>query len=174
MVIQPFLEIMSLIGQNSLHRPKQILLYIVVSIHCSLISSSDGFDGEEAYNPVSWISIQTDDEFLNPKMVLEGVISFEGLGETPSVFLWKDEFSYKNKVLFRKIDLDPVTALKLIEAKFGKGAENWRVLEGLFVEVVGDFERKQRGFEFTGLGSLRKVRAIRVKNNDRVLVAMEK
>ena len=126
------------------------------------------------YNQVSWLSIKLDDDRAHPRAKVSGYISFDGSGDYPTVTLWEDADKMKDRRVEYSLQVESESFMKLVNAKFGSGTNNWKVLQGLYVEVCGALECDKDATWAFGVAAISEVRKISIKNNGRILMSLEK
>lgn len=135
------------------------------------IAASGPADGN--YRLTDWTAVRMNTKWVPKYATFQGYLSFEGTGDFPSVTLWDTRENLEQKKAFCDIAIESASACKIINRKFGRGANNWKVMHGLYVEISGEFERQEEGFEYTGLGRLSGIKEIAIYNNGLVLLLLK-
>jgi len=129
----------------------------------------------EQYHFTDWFQIRSSSKPLPKKIIIDGYISFDGVGDFPTITLWDSIEGLEQKRTYHQISIDSESASTIINDAFGWGVDSWGVLQGLFVEIEGEFSRQESGLEYLegGLGKISSIKKITVKNNGRVLLLLE-
>jgi len=125
------------------------------------------------YYMTDWAAIRSVSEYVGKYVCIAGYLSFDGTGDSPSITLYETQEAMKEKRAFHNILVGNEHSMPLIEKQFSSGANNWRVLEGAYVEVSGGFSMEKQGSQHTRLGRIYGVKRIDVLNNGRVLLRLE-
>lgn len=124
----------------------------------------------EGYWPQSWHTIRNS-RAKAAKISMRGYLSFKGGGDFPSIRLYQYKEDLENRDP-NSIRLD-VTAVRLINDQLGWGADNWVVLDRLYVEVSGELTRSEFTHEPFWLGTFENVTLIEIKNNGLTLMTIK-
>ena len=125
------------------------------------------------HDPVDWTAIRINSKWVGKHVVIEGYLELLGTGDQPRITLWDTKEAMQVQRNFHYIEIDSKSATDMIIKKFGSGADNWRVLQGLFVKISGSFEIQDEGLQYISLGTMSDVKRIDIINNGLVLLRLE-
>lgn len=125
------------------------------------------------YAALHWTAIRTHTLWAGKRVAIEGFLELTGTGEYPRSTLWETAEAMKHQKMFHNIIVDSESVAPLISKRFGAGADQWRVLHGLFVRIEGTFEIEPVGSQHATLGLMSDIRRIDVMNNGFVLMSLE-
>lgn len=120
--------------------------------------------------PTSWHTVRNS-EAKAAKISMSGYLSLEGFGDFPDIRLYqyKEDLDNRDPGAIR---LD-MSACRLINDQLGWGADNWAVLDRLFVEVHGELTRSEVPNQHLWWGMFENVTLIGIKNNGLTLMAIK-
>lgn len=125
------------------------------------------------YRLTDWTAVRTNSKWVPKNTRFQGYLRFDGDGDFPKVTLWETKESMEQQRAFYHIAIESDSACRLINKEFGGGANNWRVMHGLYVEVTGVFTRQEEGLEYLRLGELVGIQEISIYNNGLVLLHLK-
>ena len=126
------------------------------------------------HKEIGWHDVYVRKYTDDVKISIDGYLSLGGCNtDYPDVSLWDSREALIDQRAYKSIPVDSESANKLIIKKYGKGANAWRVMQGLHVRIDGLFKPADVGAVEIEFGRIFEITRIEVLSNGLALLVLE-